>query len=89
MAVVLQVKLLEEKLQEARDVSQDQRQDGAAQHPQHHSEQEIRETGQALSQAERRVADFERAWGVLAAKVVSLADRNTELEWVSLRRATF
>lgn len=63
-----QVKRLEEQLQAAQD----------------RSERERQQSEQAVQHAQRRVGELEQAWQVLAAKVVTLADRNADLEWVSV-----
>ena len=65
-----QGKQLKEQLREAREGSVRERQ----------------KSEQALQRAESRVADLEQAWEVLAAKVVPLADRNADLEWVSTKK---
>ena len=69
---ILQGKQLEEQLREAREGSVRERQ----------------KSEQAVQRAESRVNDLERAWELLAAKVVPLADRNADLEWVSHKTPT-
>lgn len=69
---LLQGKELEEQLREAREGSVRERQ----------------KSEQAVQRAESRASDLERAWEVLAAKVVPLADRNADLEWVSAQKKT-
>lgn len=66
-----QVKTLELQLQAARETEES-------------AERDQKQSQEALRQAEARIQELEHAWQVLAAKVVSLADRNADLEWVSI-----